>query len=219
ARGLRGDATAGEARVNRGSGAETPAPRPRRNYTRDAGRPSPAWYTRSHPAVTVRRRRGVLAGRARRVATAARRRRGAGVAATPAGPARARGLRGDATAGEARVNRGSGAETPAPRPRRNYTRDAGRPSPAWYTRSHPAVTVRRRRGVVAGRARRVATAARRGRGAGVAATPAGPARARGLRGDATAGEARVNRGSGAETPAPRPRRNYTRDDGRPRPER
>src|SRR5881409_2824892 len=62
----------------------------------------------------------------------------------------------------------------------------------------------------AGWARRVATAARRGRGAGVAATPAGSARACGPRGDAAASEARVNRGSGAETPAPRPRRDYTR---------
>ena len=42
-----------------------------------------------------------------------------GVDRGPARPARARGLRGDATAGESRVGRGPGAETPAPRPRRN----------------------------------------------------------------------------------------------------
>src|SRR2546430_1907477 len=62
-----------------------------------------------------------------------------------------------------------------------------------------------------GRARRAggacAAGARGGRGAGVAAPPAGPARARGLRGDVAAGESRVGRGPGAETPAPRPRRN------------
>src|SRR5439155_1264532 len=53
--------------------------------------------------------------------------------------ARACGLRGDAPADEARMGRGSGAETPAPRPRRDYSRDAGRMRPAWYARSHATV--------------------------------------------------------------------------------
>src|SRR5439155_15215405 len=60
-----GDAPADEARMGRGSGAETPAPRPRRDYTRgpdhtrgpdytrDAGRTRPAWYARSHATVAA----------------------------------------------------------------------------------------------------------------------------------------------------------------------
>jgi len=82
------------------------------------------------------------AGRERRahehVASGPPRARGR-VEATPAGPARARGRRGDATAGESRVGRGSGAPTPAPRPRRDSTRGAGRTRPAWYARSHATV--------------------------------------------------------------------------------